>query len=380
MKKVLSVFLTVVLCLFVCNFSAYPANTSELKKKISEADEKIAQAKKELKEAKDKQVSAEKQKEIIDNQISQIVSNIVYLNGQIDSANSQIAQKEQEIEIAQAKLDENKEYFKTRVLSMYKSGTSTYMELLFGAENMGDFLNRIDMLQYVVKNDKKIVDEMTEARDAVIEAKAVIEARKTDLEDSKTLAQQQKANLDSALVQQQEIIAQLGEEVKINEQEAAAAQREKDALNRQLEKELAGYNAPSGGQTSYKGGKMAWPTPQGGTITCPFGYRTYPSVGMHTGLDIGIRYGSTIAAAEAGTVIKVVNGTTGYGKYLMINHGGGVVTLYAHSSKIVVQVGDYVERGQKIAEIGSTGFSTGPHLHFEVRINGTAVNPIGYIT
>ena len=380
MKKVLSVFLAVFLCFAVCNFSAYTANTSELKKKISEADEKINQAKKELQEAKNKQASAERQKELIDNRISQIVANIVYINGQIDSANTQIAQKEQEIIEAQARLDENKEYFKTRVLSMYKSGTTTYMELLFGAENMGDFLNRIDMLQYVVKNDKKIVDEMTEARDAVIEAKAVIEARKADLEESAALAEQQKASLDSALAEQQEIIAKLSAEVKVNEKEAAAAQKEKDDLNRQLERELAGYNAPAGGQTTYRGGKMAWPTPQGGTITCPFGYRTYPSVGMHTGLDIGIRYGSTIAAAEAGTVIKVVNGTTGYGKYLMVNHGGGVVTLYAHSSKIVVKVGDYVERGQKIAEIGSTGFSTGPHLHFEVRINGTAVNPIGYIT
>ena len=380
MKKILSVFLTVFICLFACNLSAYPATQSELKKKISEADEKIAKAKKDLQEAKNKQASAEKQKELIDNQISEIVSNIVYLNGQITSANEQIAQKEEEIEIAQAKLDENKEYFKSRVLSMYKSGTSTYMELLFGADNMGDFLNRVDMLQYVVKNDKKIVDEMTEARDAVIEAKAVIEERKADLEDSKVLSEQQKSSLDSALAQQQEIIAQLGQEIKVNEKEAAEAQKEKDALNRQLEQELSGYNAPSGGASTYSGGKMAWPTPQGGTITCPFGYRTYPSVGMHTGLDIGIRYGSTIAAAEAGTVIKVVNGTTGYGKYLMINHGGGVVTLYAHSSKIVVQVGEYVERGQKIAEIGSTGFSTGPHLHFEVRINGKAVNPIGYIT
>ena len=125
---------------------------------------------------------------------------------------------------------------------------------------------------------------------------------------------------------------------------------------------------------------MAWPVPAGGRITSPYGYRTYPDVGLHTGLDIAIAQGNTIVAAEAGTVIRVINGTTGYGKYLMVNHGNGTVTLYAHTSKIVVAVGQTVARGQKIAEIGSTGFSTGPHLHFEVRINGKAVNPIGYIT
>ena len=263
---------------------------------------------------------------------------------------------------------------------MYKSGTTTYLEMLFGAEDIGDFFSRIDMLQYVVKNDKKIVDEMTQARDAVVEAKKIIEEKKEELVESKSLAEAQKVKLDSSLSQQQAIISKLSNTVKVNQEAAAQAQREKEALNRQLEAELSGIKDPEGVAKPYAGGKMAWPVPKGGTITSPYGYRTYPDVGLHTGIDIALPTGNTIVAAESGTVIKVIHGTTGYGKYLMVNHGNNTVTLYAHTSKIVVQVGQVVARGEKIAEIGSTGFSTGPHLHFEVRINGKAVNPIGYIT
>lgn len=377
-KKKLFALLTLV---FVC-FSAvavYGTSASELKSKISEADKKIEKAQKELRDAQNKKASAEKQKEIIDNQVSEILSNIIYINNQIETANKQIAEKEEEIVLAQEKLDSNKEYFKKRVVSMYKSGSSTHLEMLFSAESISDFFGRLDMLQYVLKNDKKIVDDMTAARDSVIEAKKVIEERKTELEEAKTLSVSQKSKLDSALSQQQTIINQLSKEVNVNKQAAAKAQAEKEELNRQLERELAGIKDEPGAPV-YKGGKMAWPVPAGGRITSPYGYRTYPDVGLHTGLDIAIAQGNTIVAAEAGTVIRVINGTTGYGKYLMVNHGNGTVTLYAHTSKIVVAVGQTVARGQKIAEIGSTGFSTGPHLHFEVRINGKAVNPIGYIT
>ncbi len=380
-RKISAAVLAIIICITAVGFCVYGNRESELRSKISQADERIAQSQKELKEAQNKKASAEKQKEIIDNQISEIVSNIVYLNNQIETANSQIEQKEIEIEQAQKKLDDNKEYFKRRVVSMYKSGSTTQLEMLFSAENLSDFFNRVDMLQYVVKNDNKIIEEMTAARDSIIEAKKIIEERKTELEEARSLSVSQKSKLDSALAQQQAIISQLSREVEVNEQAAAKAKAEKDALNRQLEEELAGLkDDPSGTTSAYTGGKMAWPVPRGGTITSPYGYRTYPDVGLHTGIDIAIAQGNTIAAAEAGTVIRVINGTTGYGKYLMVNHGNGTVTLYAHCSKIVVAVGDTVSRGQKIAEIGSTGFSTGPHLHFEVRIGGKAVNPIGYIT
>ena len=377
LKKFLVLILSI--CLAVSSFSAIGATESELRNKIAETEKKIEKAQKELRDAQNKKASAEKQKEIIDNQVSEILSNIIYLNNQIENANNQIAQKEEEIVIAQQTLDNNKEYFKKRVVSMYKSGAGTHIEMLFTASSISEFFNRLDMLQYVLSNDKKIVDEMTEARDSVIEAKRVIEERKTELEEARELSVGQKSKLDVALSQQQTIINQLSKEVNVNQQAAAKAQAEKEELNRQLERELAGLKDDPGG-AAYSGGKMAWPVPAGGRISSPYGYRTYPDVGLHTGLDIAIAQGNTIVAAEAGTVIRVINGTTGYGKYLMVNHGNSTVTLYAHTSKIVVAVGQQVARGQKIAEIGSTGFSTGPHLHFEVRINGKAVNPIGYIT
>ena len=365
------------------------ADNKDLKNRISAADKKIEEANKKLKAAKEKKASAEEQKKIIDGEIEVIVSNILYINGQIDDANEQIAQKEVEIEEAQGIIDRNKEYFKKRVVSMYKSGTTTHLEMLFGSKSLSDFFNVIDLLQYILKNDRKVIDDMTAARDAIIDAKKVIEKKKAELEESKTLLVNQKGKLDTALAEQQNIIEQMGSEIEINEKEAADAQAEKDALNRQLEEELKEIkDPPSTSSTTstttkvpaYTGGKMAWPVPAGGRITSPFGYRSYPSAGLHTGLDIAIAQGNTIVAAASGTVIRVVHGTTGYGKYLMINHGNGTVTLYGHTSKIVVAVGQTVSKGQKIAEIGSTGFSTGPHLHFEVRLNGKAVNPIGYIT
>ncbi len=357
----------------------YGTSESELRKQIAEAEKRLEETQKELSEARKKQASAQKQKEIIDKQVSEIVANILYIDGQIETANNQIAEKEQEIIVAQENLDKNKEYFKKRVTSMYKSGTTTYLEMLFNSDSIGDFFGRMDMIQYVVRNDKKIVDDMTAARDEIIDAKKVIEERKVDLLDAKAANEKQQESLSVALAEQTKIVGELNKNVQSFEAAAAKAEQEKQALNLQLERELAGLTDEPGTTPAYTGGKMQWPVPAGGRISSPYGYRTYPAAGLHTGIDIAIGMGNTIAAAEAGTVIKVVNGTTGYGKYLMINHGNGTVTLYAHSSKIVVSVGQQVARGQKIAEIGSTGFSTGPHLHFEVRIDGKAVNPIGYI-
>ena len=380
MKRIRQKILVILMILAVAfsGIYVYGTSESELRKQIAEAEKRLEESNKQLAEARKKQASAQKQKDIIDKQVSDIVANILYIDGQIDTANNQIAEKEQEIIVAQENLDKNKEYFKKRVTSMYKSGTTTYLEMLFNSESIGDFFGRMDLIQYVVRNDKKIVDDMTAARDAIIDAKKVIEDRKIDLLDAKAANEKQQESLSVALAEQTKIVGELNKNVQSFEAAAAKAEQEKQALNLQLERELAGLSDEPGGP-SYSGGKMQWPVPAGGRISSPYGYRTYPAAGLHTGIDIAIGMGNTIVAAEAGTVIKVVNGTTGYGKYLMINHGNGTVTLYAHSSKIVVSQGQQVARGQKIAEIGSTGFSTGPHLHFEVRINGKAVNPIGYI-
>ena len=196
------------------------------------------------------------------------------------------------------------------------------------------------------------------------ESKSVAEESKSELESSKATVEKQKAEISASNSETQEMLDSL---------KADAAAMSQNAVEK----------GSSSSTSSYTGGAMAWPVPSVGTsnITSIFGWRTHPIFGVgrgHTGVDIGASYGSSVVAANPGKVIYA-GWYGGYGNCVQIDHGGGVVTLYGHNSSLNVRVGQQVSRGQTIAFIGSTGYSTGPHCHFEVILNGTQVDPLDYI-
>ena len=253
--------------------------------------------------------------------------------------------------------------------------------VLLGADSYSQFLMRAEIVSSVAQHDQDLLNQLAAEKAELEELKAGIEEDKAAIEGDKTTMEEKKEELG---VQMEQANARI-QDISAMEREFLANKEEMQAQMKEVQAEIdrifAEINQNS--QSPYVGGEMLWPVPSLGQITCGYGLR-FGGSDFHTGMDISGSgaYGASIVAANSGTV-KVANTSVtpgyGYGKYVIIDHGGGMQTLYGHCSALNVSVGQYVSRGEKIAEVGSTGWSTGPHLHFEVRKDGKAVEPSAYL-
>ncbi len=355
--------------------------TAELEKEVKQAKENKNNAKAQLDSVKKKKASVADEVLSIDAEINRVENQIETTAAAIEQSKINLAIKEEELKIAEENCIEYDEEFKTRARIMYESGTSSYLEVLLGASSFGDFLSRIEMIREIVEYDKKILAEMKASRDALKAARDALELERANLEAKEVELANMKIELGYRLEAKQELLDQLH----ADEAEYAKAYEIAEADEKKIQKELqeqAAREAKNGTQTKYTGtGKFVWPVPASHRVTSKYGYRIHPvykTKKFHAGIDIGAGYGSDIVAAESGTVTTAAYGS-GYGKYVVISHGSGITTLYAHCSSLLVKVGDKVSRGQVIAKVGSTGVSTGNHLHFEVRINGKTTDPLTYV-
>lgn len=301
--------------------------------------------------------------------------------------NAQIEQTKRDIAKAEAYLKSRQNILNRRVRAIYMHGQLNYLEVILGANSFSDFANRIELLKRIIRSDYNLILEIQKQ-------KAAIEAKKAQLEEDKRQLDALALEAEKA---RQEIAIKKAEQQKIldsaKSNRAAAAQMEKDLaaqaeqvrnlIQQRLAAAEAARQAASGGGSDdgyIQGtGAMSWPC--SGPITSPFGYRTHPIFGttiFHAGIDIGVDYGTPIHAADSGVVVYS-GWISGYGNAVIIDHGGGVSTLYGHNQSLAVSEGQSVSKGSVIAYAGSTGNSTGPHCHFEVDINGSPVNPMGYL-
>lgn len=308
--------------------------------------------------------------------------------------NAQIVQTQNEIAKMEAYLKTRQNVLNRRVRAIYMHGQLNYLEVILGANSFSDFANRVELLKRVIRSDYNLILEIQKQ-------KAAIEAKKAQLEEDK---RQLDALAAEAEKTQQEIAAKKAEQQKVldaaKQNKAAAAQMEQD-LNSQLasvknliQQRLAAAEAArqaaqqasedeggGGSDDNYVQGTGAMGWPCSGPITSPFGYRTHPIFGttiFHAGIDIGVDYGTPIHAADSGVVVYA-GWISGYGNAVIIDHGGGISTLYGHNQSLAVSEGQSVSKGAVVAYAGSTGNSTGPHCHFEVDVNGSPVNPLGYL-
>lgn len=307
--------------------------------------------------------------------------------------NAQIVQTQNEIVKMEAYLKTRQNVLNRRVRAIYMHGQLNYLEVILGANSFSDFANRVELLKRIIRSDYNLILEIQKQ-------KAAIEAKKAQLEEDK---RQLDALAAEAEKTQQEIAAKKAEQQKVldaaKSNKAAAAQMEQD-LNAQLasvrnliQQRLAAAEAArqaaqqassdegGGSDDNYVQGTGAMGWPCSGPITSPFGYRTHPIFGttiFHAGIDIGVDYGTPIHAADSGVVVYS-GWISGYGNAVIIDHGGGISTLYGHNQSLAVSEGQSVSKGSVIAYAGSTGNSTGPHCHFEVDVNGSPVNPMGYL-
>lgn len=352
------------LVLFLILAVAFSGSAQTPAQKRAELEKKLAQADKEYDSAKE-------QKLAYDEKISALQGDIDEVNGMISSLDAEIAEQNAKIDQLNDKLEVKKDNFETRLRALQYRGSTSYIDVLLGADDFSDFLLRLTLVSNIIGHDRDMMDEISALKSDVEEAKALIVAKKEEQVESRDLLASQKAHLDSLAAKQQAAMDELSKDM--NEY--------KEAIRQQEEETRRAASAMSGSYyVARKGtGQLQWPVPAGGYVSSGFGYRSETRINNHTGMDIAIATGNAIVAADTGTVSRVIYGNYGYGNYLIVNHGNGMSTLYAHCSKIYAQVGQSVERGETIAAIGSTGYSTGPHLHFEVIVNGVKVNPAPYV-
>lgn len=288
-----------------------------------------------------------------------------------------IEDTETELEFYTQQYIEQKEMVEKRLVAMYEMGEVKYLDVLLNSENLSDFLSRYYLISEISESDIKLLKEFEQTKKKTESLSASLEETKNDLEENKKQCEKDKISLSNMEILKKNKVANLNAE----ELELYAKLEEYQTQVKEIEQEIRKLALANIGD-EYIGGEMAWPVPGYTTITSQFGMRTHPITGiykLHTGTDIGAPIGANFIAANDGVVVKAeYNGA--YGNMVMINHGGGIVTLYAHGSEILVEVGDIVTQGTSVLKVGSTGYSTGPHAHFEVIVNGEYVDPLYYIT
>lgn len=345
-KKSLVITLIAVLTFTMCAAGfALAASESELRNNLDDVEaaqdelsKKMAQIEKDVKEMQKK----------VDN-----------LNYMINQTTSDISNIEKKIEKKEKEMAEREDNLNERLKVMYKNGSVGFVDILLGSNSISEFVSNMEIIQKIYKNDMDVLDTLKKEHDELKEIKASLKERKEKLATQKTELADDKAKLDA--------------KKKELEAEEDKLKAEADRLTAEIIK-LMDKNSP------YVGGEFTWPCPASRYISSSFGNRLHPTLKVwkfHTGVDIGCAAGKDIVAAASGKVI-MSQWYGGYGNCVMIDHGGGIVTLYGHASKLLVSQGQTVKRGQTIALVGSTGRSTGPHLHFEVRKNGEYINPMSY--
>lgn len=344
------------------------------KDKLNNVNKQINQTKETIKQNKKKENALAAEVGTIDAKIRDSEANLVKLQKELKETENSVAQARTDLENKKIEVNVQNDALNERLRAMYKNGEVGYLEIILGSESLGDLLSNMDMIQLIYEQDADMLAQLKSQYAAIEDKKQALETAKVNLENKK----------QSVVAQQQALETDKKEAVAIRQQVQAdtkALEALEDELLAQANQISAAIRAASSSGTVYSGGAMAWPVPSSGRITSQYGNRIHPitkTKKMHTGLDIGAPTGSKIVAANDGTVI-MSGWNGGYGNAVVIDHGGGITTLYGHNSKLMVSVGQKVTRGQQIAACGSTGNSTGPHCHFEVRINGKYTDPSPYL-
>lgn len=306
----------------------------------------------------------------LENSVKKLEAEMSRLNEEVTATEIKIYETEEKLKLAEEGITTKKELLNSRLRVMYKTGQVGYIEVLLGSSDFEDLMSRADMLQKIYRHDVTLIDYMTEQKQLVEDRKAQLESYRDERTVQLNEIESKKRQLAGDMAALEGAKVALTKDIK-------ALEAKEDELNEDAQK-LTEILKQLKLQATYVGGAMAWPAPGYKKVTSPFGYRIHPiykTRKLHTGIDIAVPTGGPITAAQSGTVIYA-DWYGGYGKCIMIDHGGGIVTLYAHNSKILVRVGQQVSIGENISQAGSTGNSTGAHLHFEIRVNGEMTDPL----
>ena len=352
-------------------------NLTDLQTQQQNLQDQINQSNEELEEVQSQLSENLQQIEKLDEKIRESENKIEELNTQVEQLQEEIASIQSQLDVAEKNYEKQKEIMEKRLVAIYEAGDTKYIDVLLNSSNLSDFLSSYYLITEITSVDKALLND--------------VEAEKKEIELSKQKLQKNQESLATALKTQTQTATVLQNTKTLRENYLARLSDEEKAKQAQIDEMTEQYEevnnqilelAKQGLDTAYIGGVLAWPVPGYTKITSNYGMRVHPITGqykLHTGVDISAPIGANFVAANDGIVTKA-GYNTAYGNMVIIDHGGGISTLYAHGSEILVTVGQTVKQNEAILKVGSTGYSTGPHAHFEVRINGVVTNPIPYIT
>ena len=416
--RIISIVLAAVILLSLVSTAlivmVHAASSSEIKSKLADLRAKQAEIQKQsdeleksIAENKDQTKTLVSQKAEIDQEMEMSRQKIENLNEQIQQLNLLIAEKQTELEASVAKEEALQKQYKARLRSMEETGSVSYWSILFRASSFSDLLDRVDMIREIAESDQLMLKQLSAATQAVETERADLEQQKLDLQQTEDDLAVEQAELETKRAKADNLITQMQAEYASLSDEFLAAEADEAAVREQIKKTETDYfnalakeqaaaaaaaaaanktsnsnNSSASSSGGASSGSFAFPLAYSTGVTCAYGPRVHPINGnksFHYGVDLAAGMNTEIYATKSGTVTGATYGEAN-GYYVTINHGDGYSSIYAHMTNYVVSVGDSVKQGQLIGYVGTTGWSTGPHLHFEILYNGSNVNPMNYIS
>ena len=377
MRKIIATILILVIvivsglciCVYAQDLTGLQEQSSEITEALNETNNRL--------QAVQEQLSTNMQQlQDLDNQIAQSQEELNTINTDIDKLMAQIEENEEKLAKTQEEYDSIQALLDTRLIQMYEAPRFQFLQVLLEAQNVTDFLSTYYAMKELAEYDAELLETVKKQKQDIETTKQILADKKQQVITNKQTLAKKTQVLANTKTMREYYISKLSTEEQ--ELQAKIDEYNNQVASIEAEIKLLALNSIS---EDYIGGAMIWPVPGYTGITSEYGMRVHPITGaykLHTGVDIGAPLGANFVAAANGIVSKATFNAA-YGNMVIIDHGGGVQTLYAHGSEILVQVGQIVEAGTPILKVGSTGYSTGPHAHFEIRIDGQTINPLDYL-
>ena len=382
MRKNLCIVLIILICFATIYTNTYADNETEnntvdLQTQRSDLQNQLNEANGQLNDVQSNLSENLQQVEKLDDRIETAQQELAEQESKITELKESIEEIETQLNSVTEKYNKQVELFKKRMVAIYMAGETQYLDVLLKSSSLSDFISSYYLISQLTEIDENLLNDLESKKKTMDLSRQKLENEKKELATIIENQTRTTRTLQNTKKMRENFIAKLSDDEKNLQAKIDEINKQYEEVNQQI---LA--LAQNGIDTAYIGGELAWPVPGYTRITSKYAMRVHPITGqykLHTGVDIGAPLGANFVAANDGVVVKA-GPNVAYGNMVMIDHGGGISTLYAHGSEILVEVGQTVKRGDPILKVGSTGYSTGPHAHFEVRINGVTTDPLPYIT
>ena len=389
-KKIISIILIIIVLQYFCTFvfadnslineiSNSVTNEVDLQEQKEQVESKIEETNTKLEYVQDELSATMLKVQETEDKIMGYENEIEALGEKMDTLQASIDETNQKLEIASQNYEEKSDLLARRLVAMYEAGDIQYLDILLKSKSVTDFISKYYIIQEVAEYDSILINQIVEEKNNIETTKQKLENEQAEIKIIKSRSERTSIVLSNMRTLQQSYIKELSAGEKKLQEQITKYKKEQAEIERHI---LLATNRIDP-DIQYTGGEMLWPVAISGTvITSGYGVREHPIQGVvkeHTGIDIGNAPLGTPVVAAADGVVSYAGWLGGYGNCVMINHGDGVVTLYGHGNKILTSVNTEVKQGDTIMEVGSTGNSTGPHLHFEVRVNGNYTNPLSFV-